>query len=147
MGNKKTGNLFEKQLAEKLSENGFWVHRFQDNQNGQPCDLMAARDGETYLFDCKSCGKDSFRLSRVEENQKNAMDLFYRTGNRRGMFAIRFPEGLIYLVDYQVMEDIREQGRKRIDKNEIHIYGRTFESWLEDFKILHQNSGRQECIS
>lgn len=146
MSNKKTGNDFEAWFAGKLYESGFWVHRFQDNQNGQPCDLIAAQDGETYLFDCKSCEKDSFRLSRMEENQRNAMEQFHQAGNRRGMFAIRFPEGLIYLVDYQVMENIREQGRKRIDKKEIRIYGRTFESWLENFKILHQNR-RQECIS
>ena len=146
MSNKKTGSDFESWFAGELSENGFWVHRFQDNKNGQPCDLIAAQDGEAYLFDCKSCEKDSFCLSRIEENQRNAMELFYKTGNRRGMFAIRFPENLIYLVDYQVMEGIRKRGMKRIDKKGIALYGRPLEGWLEDFEILHQNR-RRGCIS
>lgn len=146
MSNKKTGTCFEKQLAEMLSENGFWVHMFQDNKNGQPCDLIAAQDGETYLFDCKNCEKDFFRLSRVEENQRNAMELFYRTGNRRGMFAIRFRENQVYLVDYQVIEGMQKQGIRQIDPENIHLYGRTWESWLEEFAILHRER-RQECRS
>ena len=146
MSNKKAGSDFESWFAGTLSENGFWVHRFQDNENGQPCDLIAAQDGETYLFDCKSCEKDFFRLSRVEANQKSAMELFYRTGNRRGMFAIRFPGDLIYLVDYQVMDNIREQGIKRIDKNRMALYGRSLEGWIGEFKILHPDR-RRECIS
>ena len=66
------------------------MHRFQDNKNGQPCDVIAARNGETYLVDCKDCQKDVFELRRVEENQYNAMLLFHMTGNSRGMFAVRF---------------------------------------------------------
>ena len=85
-------------------------------------------------------------MSRVEANQKSAMELFYQTGNRRGMFAIRFPGNLIYLVDYQVMDNIRERGIKRIDKNGMALYGRSLEGWLRDFEILHQNR-RQRWIS
>lgn len=91
MSNKATGSQFEKRFAAILSHNRFWVHIFQDNCNGQPCDVMAARDGETYLFDCKNCEKERFLLSRMEENQLNAMELFYMTGNKRGMFVIQFP--------------------------------------------------------
>ena len=143
MSNKKTGNDFESWFARTLSKNGFWVHRFQDNKNGQPCDLIAAQDGEAYLFDCKSCGKDFFRLDRVEENQKNAMELFYQTGNRRGMFAIRFPGDWVYLVDYQIMQEIRERGIKRIDQKGIALYGRSLKGWLSDFEILHRNRRRR----
>lgn len=79
--------MFEREFAGKLAKNRFWVHRFQDNKNGQPCDVIAARNGKTYLFDCKDCA-GAFQLSRVEENQYNAMYLFHLTGNSRGMFAV-----------------------------------------------------------
>ena len=45
--------MFEREFAGKLAKNRFWVHRFQDNKNGQPCDVIAARNGKTYLFDQK----------------------------------------------------------------------------------------------
>ena len=47
MSNKSNGTDFEKEFAQKLSDHGFWVHRMQDNQNGEPFDVIAARDGET----------------------------------------------------------------------------------------------------
>ena len=70
MSNKSAGTMFEREFAGKLAKNRFWVHRFQDNKNGQPCDVIAARNGKTYLFDCKDCA-GAFQLSRVEENQYN----------------------------------------------------------------------------
>ena len=51
MSNKSAGTQFEREFASRLAAEGFWVHRFQDNKNGQPCDVIAARDGEAYLFD------------------------------------------------------------------------------------------------
>ncbi len=95
MSNKSAGTQFEREFASRLAAEGFWVHRFRDNKNGQPCDVIAARDGEAYLFDCKDCKTDMFSLRRVEENQFNAMRLFDTTGNRRGMFAIRYPDQVI----------------------------------------------------
>ena len=57
MGNKKAGSAFEKLFVEYLTDAGFWVHIFQDNKNGQPCDVIAAKDGQAYLFDCKEIGR------------------------------------------------------------------------------------------
>jgi len=130
MGNKTAGTGFEREFASRLAAAGFWVHLFQDNRNGQPCDIMAAREGETYLFDCKICEKGYFRLSRMEENQLNAMELFKKTGNRGGMFAIRFPRGPVWLADYRVLRGLREQGVKILGSSEIRIYARSLEDWL-----------------
>ncbi len=132
MSNKSTGTHFEKEFAGILAKHGFWAHRFQDNVNGQPCDIIAAKDGETYLFDCKNCKSGSFRLSRVEENQYNAMRLFEQTGNRRGMFAVHFPAGETYLVDYEVLQVLYQSGWRSIPLKLIGRYGRTLESWLEE---------------
>ena len=60
MSNKSNGTDFEKEFTQKLSEYGFWVHRLQDNHNGQPFDVIAARDGETLVFDCKDCQSSNF---------------------------------------------------------------------------------------
>lgn len=135
MSNKSAGTKFEKEFAGILAEHWFWVHLFQDNKNGQPCDVIAARDRVTYLFDCKDCQGSFFSVSRVEENQYNAMHLFHLTGNSRGMFAIRFQDEPIYLVDYQVMKDLQDGGVKNLDRMSIGLYGRTLESWINELNV------------
>lgn len=127
MGNKAAGRAFEREFAGRLAAAGFWVHLFQDNRNGQPCDIITSKEGETYLFDCKNCDKRYFRLSRMEENQLNAMELFNRTGNRGGMFAIRFPQGPIWLADYRVLKGLRDQGIKSLGNSDMKEYARTLE--------------------
>ena len=135
ISNKATGTKFEEEFADRLSAEGFWVHRFQDNKNGQPCDVVAARNGETYLVDCKDCQKDVFELRRMEENQYNAMLLFHMTGNSRGMFAVRFQGAQVYLVDFQVLKHLKNKGRKTIPKSAMPTYGRTLESWLDELNV------------
>lgn len=128
--NKKEGSRFEREFAEILASHGFWVHRFQDNKNGQPCDVVASRNGHTYLFDCKDCKCDRFKLSRMEENQLNAMHLFEMAGNSRGKFAIQFPEGEIVLVDYWELKALRDGGVKSIRYEECILHGTHFAGWL-----------------
>lgn len=142
MGNKKAGSAFEKLFVEYLTDAGFWVHIFQDNKNGQPCDVIAAKDGQAYLFDCKDCGKGYFRLDRMEENQLNAMELFRVTGNTGGMFAVRFPEGEIYLADYRVLRELKDQGVKSLGKSEMRGYARSLEDWLLEKEGNDEMEGR-----
>ncbi|WP_349947318.1 hypothetical protein ABFV83_02195 [Lacrimispora sp. BS-2] len=130
VSNKKAGTDFEREFAELLSEEGFWVHMFQDNKNGQPCDVVAARNGVTYLFDCKDCEKDYFFLSRMEENQYNAMHLFELTGNEKGKFALRFSNQTIYLIDYDLIKHLQGKGIKQIDEPLCGRYGSNIDIWL-----------------
>ena len=130
MSNKKAGTEFEKEFALRLAAEGFWVHLFQNNKNGQPCDLIASRNGMAYLIDCKDCQGNFFELSRMEENQLNAMRLFEMTGNSRGKFAIRFPGEEIFLVDYWQLEIARNNGAKRVDQVGCALYGFDLERWL-----------------
>ena len=148
MSNKSAGTQFEREFASRLAAEGFWVHRFQDNKNGQPCDVIAARDGEAYLFDCKDCKTDMFSLRRVEENQFNAMRLFDTTGTRRGMFAIRYPDQVIYLVDYEIARIIRDNGKSSVPRHLIGMYGRTLEDWLEDLVVMgdKKNNGCRDWV-
>ena len=128
MSNKSNGTAFERKFAELLSEEGFWAHCLKDNVNGQPFDVIAAKNGRTYVFDCKDCQTDRFVLSRIEENQHNAMKLWAETGNHPGMFAVKF-SGKIYLVPYRMLEILMENGTKSISEIEMRRYGRTFEQW------------------
>lgn len=130
MNNKAAGTQFEKEFSQTLSEHGFWVHLFQDNRNGQPCDVIAARSGRAYLIDCKDCRKDFFRLSRMEENQLNAMKLFELTGNGSGKFAIRFPRAETYLVNYWQLAALKDRGYKKIDPMDCRLYGVELSAWL-----------------
>ncbi|MBA2215221.1 Holliday junction resolvase RecU [Sellimonas intestinalis] len=128
MSNKRNGTAFEKEFAQLLSEEGFWAHCLKDNANGQPFDVIAAKGGRSYVFDCKDCQTDRFVLSRIEENQHHAMKLWAATGNQQGMFVIRF-SGRIYLVPHRMLEILQENGTKSITEIETRRYGRTFEQW------------------
>lgn len=97
--NKKVGNDFERELCDLLAAEGFWVHNLAMNSAGQPADVIAVRNGKAFLIDCKDCIGDRFVLSRVEENQRLAMDLWVQCGNEQGLFAIKI-EGEIYMIDY-----------------------------------------------
>lgn len=133
MNNKTVGTEFEKEFANILAKHQFWVHRFQDNKNGQPCDMIAVGHRHTFLIDCKNCEKDYFLLSRMEENQYNAMHLFELFGNDDGWFAIRFPDGDIYMLACWKIKMMQEHGVKRLSKQECSIHGMLFILWRYDF--------------
>ena len=128
MSNKSNGTAFERKFAELLSAEGFWAHCLKDNVNGQPFDVIAAKNGRTYAFDCKDCQTDRFVLNRIEENQHNAMHLWAETGNHQGMFAVRFFER-IYLIPHRMLEILMDNGTKSISEIEARRYGRTLEQW------------------
>lgn len=131
VSNKTAGSRFEKEFAGILADHWFWVHLFQDNKNGQPCDVIAVNNGRAYLIDCKDCQSEIFPLSRIEENQINAMILFSMMGNVPGMFAIRFPDRQIYLLQYTKLRELQEAGFKRINETVCRTQGMPLEQWLE----------------
>lgn len=131
MSNKSAGTAFEKEFAELLAGHGFWAHCLKENTNGQPFDVIAARDGVTYVFDCKECESGRFPLSRIEENQNNAMLLWQEMGNQPGMFAIRF-FGQIYLIPHRMLMNLKRNGTKSIAEQHAIQYGKTLEQWIFD---------------
>lgn len=135
MSNKSNGTAFEREFAERLSDEGFWVHRMQDNQNGQPFDVIAAKDGVTYAFDCKDCQGSMFVLSRIEENQHNAMALWAETGNKPGLFAIRM-DGAVFLIPHKMLNVMQKQGVKSMRFGDLMHYGQGLERWLKAKKSI-----------
>lgn len=131
MSNKRVGTDFEREFAGMLSGYGFWVHRLQDNYNGQPFDVIAARDGEALVFDCKDCQTGYFKVSRIEENQKQAMKLWEECGNHEGLFAIRFPDLEIWILSYSITKLLDRERIKSLSAEVIGKYAMNFQEWME----------------
>ena len=131
MGNRKLGTDFEREFAQILADNGFWVHRMAQNASGQPFDIIAAKDGKTYPIDCKVCTKDRFLLERCEENQRLSMKLWREKGNGVGWFALKLSDGLIFLISHRSIELLIERGVKTIDREMLWGWGFYLATWLE----------------
>lgn len=129
--NKALGTQFEQEFTHILADQGFWVHRLQDNKNGQPFDIIAAKNGHVHAIDCKDCQSDVFLLKRMEENQRNAMLLWKECGNREPVFAVRYPDGEIWLFGYSVLCYLESKGWKQIRKEEAETAGMKLEEFWE----------------
>lgn len=91
MNVKQIGNNFEKEFAQWLSkEKGMFVYNLPNKTNGQPFDILAAKNNIFFAFECKNCSKDYFPLSRVEDNQMQALIKLSSTGNKRYYFVFNF---------------------------------------------------------
>lgn len=129
MSNKKLGNDFEQELCEKLSEYGFWVHPLNANKAGQPADIIAVKNKTAYLIDAKVCSSRGFALSRVEENQDLAMELWKECGNGQGWFALKVPTNEIYMIPHVVIQAY-QRTQAYLSFPEIHELGKPLEKWV-----------------
>lgn len=105
MNNKEIGTEFEKKVCDWLAERGFWVHFIEPNKKGaQPFDIIAARDGFSFAFECKTLvdNRKYFPLSRLEENQRLALNKWHQCGNWRSDILIGW-RGKIVIVPYDYL--------------------------------------------
>lgn len=110
MNNKKIGNEFETEFCELLKAKGYWVHFITPDKSGaQPFDIIAAKDGIAYAFDCKTSVKRVFPFSRLEENQKMSFELWKAKGNAEPYIAIKYEDG-VYIVSYTLLKH-----KKKVD--------------------------------
>ena len=134
MTNKKLGNSFEQELCEKLAEFGFWTHNLAMNKSGQPADIIAVRNKQAYLIDAKVVStKRGFALSRVEENQDLAMDLWSMQGNGQGWFAFKLPTDEIYMIPHVCIKALMVS-QSTLSCNEIGQIGKTLDKWVKKCK-------------
>lgn len=131
MTNKKLGNDFEQELCEKLSEYGFWVHCMTQNKAGQPADIIAVKDKRAYLIDAKVCSSRGFALSRVEENQDLAMDLWNQCGNGQGWFALKVSDE-IYMIPHLCITSYMAR-KSSLNIEEIKTLGKSLETWVKKY--------------
>lgn len=127
--NKRLGNSFEAEFCEILFENGFWTHNLAQNASGQPADVIAARNGKTYLIDCKVCSNRGFALSRMEENQDLSMELWKDTGNGDGWFAVLIGEQIVMIPHFTVKA--LRAAQSHMNELELREYGTPLEKWLK----------------
>ena len=108
MNNKRLGTAFERKFCALLAARGFWVHFMSPSASGaQPCDIIACKNNTPYLFDCKTCEDDTFRISRLEDNQIFAFTKFKICGNTKCFIAIEH-DNKIYLVRYEYLAQKRK---------------------------------------
>jgi Holliday junction resolvase len=132
MNNKTIGNRFEQDLCEILSEYGFWVHNMMMSKAGQPADIIAARNGKAYLIDAKVCSNNEFPLSRVEENQTLAMDLWADRGNGQGWFALKLNDEVYMLTNLVIKAYANSQSK--MSAKDICDCGMPIERWVKKCK-------------
>ena len=128
--NRRVGTGFEKQLCMSLSGYGFWAHNLAQNSQGQPFDIIAARNGKSYPIDCKDCAKDIFKMERIEENQSSAMFLWRETGNGEGWFALRMTNGAVYFLPFSKLESMSLL-KTVLSASEIRRFGIPLGKWVE----------------
>lgn len=129
MTNKKLGNDFEQELCEKLYEYGFWTHNLAMNKAGQPADIIAVKNKTAFLIDAKVCSSRGFALSRVEENQELAMELWKECGNGQGWFAFKVPTGEIYMMPHICVQAYKQR-QAYLSFSEIHELGKPLGKWV-----------------
>lgn len=133
MSNASEGAKFERELSETLAKHGWWVHCMVRSSAGQPADLIAIRFGRMALIDCKvlsSMGR-GFPLSRIEDNQHTAMQMFTERTMGFGWFAIKTWTGQVFMIRYAQMVACLKQGMKSIPQTEFGKYGVPLEKWME----------------
>ena len=128
--NRKNGTSFEKQLCASLYAYGFWVHNLAQNAQGQPFDIIAARNGKSYPIDCKVCSKGFFKMERIEENQSSAMFLWKEMGNGEGWFALGMMNGAVYMLRFSDLRDLSYQ-KTVLSASEIREHGVPLGEWVE----------------
>ena len=132
MNNRKMGNSFETELCEILSNYGFWVHTMRQDTSGQPADIIAVRNKVSHLIDAKVCSDNKFPLSRVEENQDLAMELWKDCGNGLGWFALKTDSG-IYMLSHYCIKAYAEM-QSSLSAKEIVELGLPLERWVKKCK-------------
>lgn len=110
MNNKRLGTAFEREVVNLLSQNGYWVHFITPDASGsQPFDIIASMSDYPLVADCKTSATKWFSISRLEENQKMAFDLWLKKGNNRALIFVKY-KTKIYAIPYIFLES-----KKRIN--------------------------------
>ena len=130
MTNKKLGNDFEAELCEMLFKEGFWVHNFTQNQAGQPADIIAVKNRMPFLIDAKVCSDNKFPLSRIEENQKNSMDLWRDCVNGTGWFALLIGNEVFMIAYSNIKELMNTTINHTLTLSDIVENGMTLRKWV-----------------
>lgn len=129
--NRSAGNRFEVEFAETLAANGWWAHVMKQDASGQPADVIAVYHGMAYLIDCKMCSSNRFEFRRIEPNQADAMEYWLSLGGTTPKFALRDPQGQVWMLDYAWAKVLMDQGEKSVLCEERGHRLWKLEDWLK----------------
>ena len=130
--NRTSGGRFEQELSHALAGGGFWVHVMQQNHAGQPADLIAVKGKFHTLIDCKVISDNGgFPFERIEENQKTAMRMFQRKCSELCYFALKLPDGSVWLISLERIETLRGRGKKKLTEHDIRTQTWSLEKWID----------------
>ena len=132
MNNRTMGNTFEDELCNILSGYGFWCTNLAQKKSGQPADVIAVKNKKAYLIDAKVCSDNKFPLSRIEENQDLAMEMWKDCGNGIGWFALKLGNQ-VYMISHYVMKAYRNQ-QSSLSEKCIFELGMPIEKWVKKCK-------------
>lgn len=106
MNNKKLGTAFEREVVDLLSQKGYWVHFITPNERGsQPFDIIASKNNFPLAADCKTSATKLFNISRLEENQIMAFELWHKTGNKYACVFVKYKRK-IYEIPYRMLKGL-----------------------------------------
>ena len=113
------GNETEKQVAELFHKNEYWAFVIPKKIGGQPFDIIASREKDTWFVDAKhlEASKASFPFDRIEANQITSMNYAYKFANitENLGFAIKWDRtDTIYFFSYKYFCELKSQGKKSV---------------------------------
>ena len=117
--NKSLGGSVERMALAELSKRGWWCHLMAQGAAGQPCDIVALKDGEGMLLDAKRCEGLRFALSRVEPNQRACFKMAESRGNRELGFIVWFePLQQFRIISWEAVKEAEKAGKASISAEE-----------------------------
>lgn len=130
--NRSNGGRFEQDMAEMLYDRGFWCHVIQQNKSGQPADLIAVKGKFHTLIDCKVVSDENgFTFDRIEENQKFSMRMFHKRCMDMCYFAIRLPDGSVWMLSFDRIEMLKLKHMKGLREKVLRKEAWPIEKWLD----------------
>lgn len=120
----KIGKKTEEKIAENFQKDGYICFNFPKNINGQPFDIIAAKENKIWFIDAKHLTekKNVFSFERIEPNQISSMHYAYSFAKVMGKigFIIEWDKTKkFYFLSYELYLQEKKEERKSISMNRL----------------------------
>ncbi|WP_317366361.1 Holliday junction resolvase RecU [uncultured Tyzzerella sp.] len=122
MNNKLIGNDFEKEFALYLQDKGMFVYNLPNKYTGQPFDIIAVKEYIFFAFECKHCKGNVFSLSRVEDNQMQALRKLEKAKSNNYFFVFKFNDEIKFCEASYIKDKLKTDNK--IHKDELSSFER-----------------------
>ncbi len=120
--NKVIGNDFEKEFALYLQDKGMFVYNLPNKHTGQPFDIIATKNNKFFAFECKHCKGNIFSLSRVEDNQMQALKKLEKVKSNNYFFVFKFNDEIRFCKARFIKDKLKTD--KKIYRDELLSFER-----------------------